>query len=188
MIFLSVERSPEWVMKPGTFVLVDTAMGPMPDLQPGLRVKFEELNEFLETRLLPVKRDRQLARGWLDSEKVAQKLGVDESVLIEFLTSREEYGREMIGVAPDGDEIADQDDTHIVPVGDEYMCRLCNKTFPAKGRGGHCRGGLHKKAVKALAVQAKKELEALETAAANSDEDPLARSMKMAEVQRNASV
>ncbi len=184
MIFLSVERSPEWVMKPGTFALVETAMGPMPDLKPGLQVKFEELTSFHETTLLPAKRGRRLARGWLDSEKVSKKLGIDEAVLIEFLTSRAEYGLDMVGVSPDGDEPADDDDMHIVPVGDEYMCKLCNKTFKAQGRGGHIRGGQHRKAMKALGEVAKSELNALETSAADSSDDRLAASMKMEEVQR----
>lgn len=184
MIFISVERSPEWVIKPGTFAIVETGMGPMPDLQPGLRVRFEELNSFFETRLLPARRDRQVARGMLDTAKVSEELGMEEAVLIEFLTSREEYGREFMGLSPDGDEQADDDDLHIVPVGNEYLCKLCSKTFKAKGRGGHVRSKQHRTAMKELAAEAKTELEILASDAAGAKDDRLASTMKMEELQR----
>lgn len=188
MIFLSVERSPEWVMTPGSYQLVDTAMGPMPDLHRGIRVKFTELSTFLPTDLLPTRRDRQLARGMLDTVTVAEQLGVDEAVLIEFLVSRPEYELEMIGVNPDGDFQADDDDKCIVPVGDEYMCKLCNTTFKARGRGGHVKTKLHKAALAELEEQGRKGLADLEAAAADTEESRLARTMELSQAASEASV
>lgn len=188
MIFLSVERSPEWVISPGSFQLVDTAMGPMPDLVRGTRVKFTELSDFMETDLLPKKRGRQLARGMLDSGKVAEDLGIDEGVLIEFLVSRPEYELEFIGVNPDGDFQADDDDKFIVPVGDEYLCKLCNSTFKPRGRASHVKTKLHKAAVEGLEEESREALEKLEREASETEESRLARTMEMSKAASEASV
>ena len=183
MLFLSVERSPEWVIKPGRFAIVETSMGPMADLHRGLRVKFHELDSFLETNLLPAKRGRRVARGRIETAEEAARLGIDEPTLIEFLTSRPEYGVDFIGVNPDGDEEADDDDAFMIPVGDEYLCKLCERTFKAQGRSGHVRSKLHQAALKARNEEARADMEDLEADANQITEDPLARSMKMAEVQ-----
>lgn len=188
MIFLSVERSPEWVMKPGAFRIVETAMGPMPDLERGIRVKFTELQDFLETDLLPAKRGRALARGMLDTAPMSEKLGVEESLLIEFLVSRPEYELELIGVNPDGDFQADSDDKYIVPVGDDYFCKLCNNTFKPRARGGHVRTKLHKAALVELEAEGREAMANLELEASQTEEDRLARTMELSKVASEKSV
>ena len=170
--------------------MVDTAMGPMPDLVRGLKVKFTELDgpDFMETDLLPAKRGRRLARGMLDSGREAERLGIDEGILIEFLVSRPEYELEFVGVNPDGDFQADDDDKYIVPVGDEYMCKRCNSTFKPRGRASHVKTKLHTSALAELEDESKEALETLEREASETEESRLARTMEMSKAASEASV
>ncbi len=94
----------------------------------------------------------------------------------------------MIGVNPDGDFQADNDDKYIVPVGDEYMCKLCNSTFKARGRASHVKTKLHKSALLELEEESKQALEDLETSASETEESRLARTMELGKAAQEASV
>ncbi len=184
MIFLSVDISPSYVMKPGSYKIVETGMGPMVDLDRGYTLQFEPLSEFLETRLLPAKRGVRGALGRLDTTKVSAELGLDESIIIEFLTGLEVCGRDFAPVNADGDQEAEPDDYYIVPVGNDYFCKLCDRTFRPKGRGGHVKSKQHRAALQELTDKGQAQLAELAAEAADVSEASLARTMKMAEASK----
>lgn len=150
MKFLSVYCSPEYVLKPGAYRTVETAVGAVAQAVRGTRVKFTPLENPVPVTILPAKQGERVARGILDSKSAAAKAGIDEDVLIAFLREHERYGLDFVGVDSDGQITAEEEVDPIENLGPDegYFCKLCEQHLSTpQAVGGHTRSNVHKDAV-----------------------------------------
>lgn len=176
MRFISREKSPGFIMKHAAREIVETNMGNILTNRPPAHLKFEPLSVPFRTSALPIKSYKDYASGTLNTKSAADKLrraghkwteksetgeevDVTEKVVIDFLFSHPNYGKDFVGIGDNGVEILD---TVIIPEGDGgWYCRLCEKHFEnAQGKEGHIAGskehkqnveGATKKAVLSIA-------------------------------------
>lgn len=161
MIFLSRDRSPEYVITPSIQTVTETLGGAFPILKRGIKVKFSALDEGIPTTLLPTKMGEQIARGMLDTTAEAKRLGVEEAFINEFLLDNEMHGIEFVGVNSAGEEDDQQAEAAIVPMGDGFFCKLCEKTLKNKsGVTGHTRSAGHQDALNKHRMAMRRELSA----------------------------
>lgn len=189
MKFLSVDKSPEYVIVPGRYKTVQTAVGAVAQPVRGKRVKFHALSEPLPTTLLPAKMGVQAARGMLDTKVEAERIGIDEEVLIEFLREHEDYGLHFVGVDPQGEAAAEEEVDPIENLGggDGYFCKLCDAHLSTpQAVAGHTRSGQHQDNVKAARKRAAERLEAITSEKTEESDEALAVAMAQAEKRNKA--
>jgi hypothetical protein len=150
MLFLSRGKSPSLLMVPGYTRVIETIHGSLPEVKKPVWVKFRQIGTPMIAPGLPaIKKEGEAvgrAQGFLETEQYAKEIGVEESVLIEFLSNHRSHGVEFVGLSDEGTEIAPEDSV-FVPNGDgSFYCNVCAQHLTSiQGVTGHKRSKQHMK-------------------------------------------
>lgn len=142
MIFLSTMKEQSYTISPARYEKVSTPSGDIVIPHKSQRVRFSPLGAPMYTPLLVAKGGK--AWGRLDSATQAEKLGVPESVVIDFLMSHPDYGVRIIGIGVDGQEVISEE-AYVVNEGEKgYYCKLCEKHLDnVQGMKNHVKSQAH---------------------------------------------